>query len=298
MMKKVIQRSTYTLLYIFSLLPWWAVYFFSELIFIVLHYIFGYRKRIIEENLRNAFPEKTDLERKQIQRKFTRYLSELLFETIKLFTISETQVKNRVAVRNAAYVEQFLRNGRSVIGVLGHYGNWEIAGMRYSQLFQEKRLIVYKPLTDKYFDKIMFKMRSRFGATPVSMKQTLRKLIQYKNESTVTVLVGDQTPAKSEVNYYTKFLNQPTAVFLGVEKLAKLTNSVVVFCDIRRVKRGYYTCDFVPLVEDPRITRDHEITKKHVQYLEKVIQDQPEYWLWSHRRWKYKPEEFNQIIID
>jgi len=290
MFEKPFQILTRALLYLISLLPFQLLYLLSDLIFLILYYLVGYRKKVVEENLKNAFPEKTDLERMQIQKAFMKYLSDLLVETIKLFTISRKEVKKRMVIGNTAYVEQCFQNGRSVIGILGHYGNWEIGGMRFSQLFEEKRIIIYKPLNDKYFDDLMIGMRSRFGATLISMKQTMRKLIQYKNERTITVLVGDQTPAKSEITYFTNFLNQPTAVFLGAEKLAKITNSVVVFCDIRRVKRGYYTCDFVPLFEEPKLTEDYEITKRHVQYLENVIKLQPQYWLWSHRRWKHKPE--------
>jgi Kdo2-lipid IVA lauroyltransferase/acyltransferase len=270
----------------------WALYLVSDLIFFFIYYVIAYRKKVVDENLLKSFPEKNDDQRRKLRKQFMKYLADLLVETIKLFTISPQQVRERVTMGNTDYIEQCFRNGKSVIGILGHYGNWEMVGMRYSQLFEEKRIIVYKPLKDQLFDQKMLKMRSRFGATLVSMKQTMRKLVQFKNERTMTVLVGDQTPAKSEVTHFTDFLNQPTAVFLGVEKLAKMTDSVVVFCDIRRVNRGYYTCDFVPLFEEPKKTSPYEITEKHVKYLEEVIRKEPQYWLWSHRRWKYRPEEF------
>jgi len=279
-----------------SLLPFWLLYIISDGVFVVFYYVVRYRRNVIDENLRNAFPEKSEAERKDIRKSYTHYLADMLVETVKLLTISRSEVTQRVIVPNPDLVTQAFDNGQSVIGVLGHYGNWELAGLRFGQLFDERRIIVYKPLSNKFFDKVVIKMRSKFGATLVSMKETTRKLVEYKNERTMTVLVGDQTPARPEVKYFTPFLNQSTAVFLGVEKLAKSTNSVVVFCDMRRIKRGHYQCTFVLLFENPALTEEYEITKAHVQYLEHVIRREPRYWLWSHRRWKFKPEDINVTI--
>lgn len=147
--------------------------------------------------------------------------------------------------------------------------------------------------TNLSFDRFMNKQRARFGSVMVAMKQTLRTMVALKNELTMSVLVSDQTPNKHEINYFTNFLNQPTAVFLGIEKIAKLTNAVVLFYRIDVVKRGYYTYTLVPLVEKPKETAQYEITNIHTQYLDKQIQETPQYWLWSHKRWKYKPEDIN-----
>jgi KDO2-lipid IV(A) lauroyltransferase len=125
----------------------------------------------------------------------------------------------------------------------------------------------------------------------ISMRQTLRKMIEYKNELTFTVLASDQTPTLADAKHFVTFLNQPTAVFLGVEKLSKVINCVVIFYKIELIKRGHYTYTFVPLVEDPKQTKPFEITEIHVKYLESLIKEKPEYWLWSHRRWKIKPED-------
>jgi KDO2-lipid IV(A) lauroyltransferase len=125
------------------------------------------------------------------------------------------------------------------------------------------------------------------------MKLTMRKMIEHKNELTATVLMGDQTPVKEDTNYFTTFLNQPTAVFLGIEKLAKMMDKVVVFYDMKRVKRGYYTYELILLTDDPKNTTEYEITEAHVKYLEAVIKKEPQYWLWSHRRWKFKPNVKN-----
>lgn len=279
------------MLYLVSLLPWWLLFKISDLLYYILRYFIGYRKNVIEENLRNAFPEKTAEERKQIKEKYYRYLADLLVESVKLFTITPEEAAKRVHMPNPELIKGYFAEGKSVIGVLGHYGNWEMTALSFSLLFEEQRIIVYKPLSSSVADETVKNMRSRFGATLIPMNQIARQLISLKKTRTMTVLVSDQTPPQATTQHFAQFLNQPTAVFLGVEKLAIATNSVIVFCDIRRLGRGQYVCEFVPLFENPKETLPYEITDGHVSYLEKVIREKPEYWLWSHRRWKFKPTE-------
>jgi KDO2-lipid IV(A) lauroyltransferase len=281
-------------LYLLSLLPFWMLYLISDFIFVLVYYVFGYRRKVVEENLRNSFPEKTVEERRVIERKFYRHLCDLIMETVKMFTISKKQLERRITGKDIHIAAEALDKGRSVIGAVGHYGNWEIANLRASYETPYPKIVVYKSLTNKVFDEAFRKMRSRFGAILVDMPNATRTMMEYRHKSAFNILVSDQTPVKGDMNYFTGFLNQPTAVFLGIEKIAKLLNAVVIFCDIRKIKRGHYECTFVPLIDEPKPTAPHEITEAHVRYLEKVIREQPEYWLWSHRRWKFKPENTNQ----
>ena len=291
MIKRTFLLLMLGLLYLISLWPFWLLYLLSDGIFVLLYHISHYRRRVVEENLRNAFPEKSEGDIAVISKQYYHHLADLVVESIKLMSISAEGVKKRMVVHNPELIAGAFSAGQSVIGVLGHYGNWELGALRFSQLFQAPRIIVYKRLSNSFFDSKLKRVRSRFGATLVEMKGAMRALVAHKNERTVTVLVGDQTPAKAEISYFTTFLNQPTAVFLGVEKLAKMTNSRVVFCDVRRIKRGHYECNFIPMFAEPRATLDYEITNAHVRYLEDVIRAEPQYWLWSHRRWKFRPEE-------
>jgi len=294
MFKKTLSKLGIVLLYLISLLPFWLLYKISDILYYILYYIAKYRRRVVAENLRGAFSEKSARELKIIEKEYFRYLADLVVESVKLFTISEKEVMRRMHCPNFSLIEGYFAEGKSVIGALGHYGNWELAGHCLSLLTDtRRRIIVYKPLTNQTFDKAVKRMRERFGATLIAMQSTMRALISFKNERSITVLVSDQTPALSEGTYFTDFLNQPTPVFLGVEKLSKLLNNVVVFCDIRRIKRGYYNVTFVPLFEDTKNTTEYEITRGHVKYLEEVIKHEPAYWLWSHRRWKFKPAENN-----
>lgn len=278
-------------LYLVSLLPFWFLYLIADVLFVVIYYITGYRRKVVQQNLRNAFPEKSDEERCKIERDFFRYFADLIVEIIKGITLSERQINKRIKILNVNLINSYFEQGRNVIGAVGHYGNWEMSALSLGVITDKPRLIVYKPLSNKVFERFFIHVRSRFGATLVAMKNTLRKLSEVRRQISITVLVADQTPVRHEAQYYTTFLNQPTAVFLGVEKLAKMMDAVVVFCDIKRVKRGYYTCTFVPLAEQPKQTAEYEVTELHVKYLENMIRQQPQYWLWTHRRWKFKPED-------
>jgi KDO2-lipid IV(A) lauroyltransferase len=294
MIKKGFSSLGVGLLYLMSLLPYFILYLLADVLFFLIYYVVHYRRKVVQQNLANAFPEKTLTQRQAIERKYFRFLADLIVETIKLYTLSEKETIKRVEVRDGALLQNAAyRQGKSIIAAVGHYGNWESGCLRMGLVKERKCIIAYKPLSNPTFNHFFLKLRSRFGAIMVPMKSTLRTVVAHRKEVTLTVLAGDQTPSREETNYFTNFLNQPTAVFLGVEKLAKATDSLVVFCDVRRVKRGYYSCTFVPLFDNPKLTAEHEITNAHVQYLEKVIREEPEYWLWSHRRWKFKPDDIS-----
>ena len=299
MIKKWLSQLGTFFLYLVSLLPFWFLYIIADIIFVIIYYILGYRRKVVQENLLHSFPEKTETERKLIGKKYFKYMADLMVETIKSVSISAKDVQRRMKVTNPELMAHYFNQGKSIMAAAGHYGNWEMATLSFGMLTDKRRVIIYKEQSNQVFTDFFNNTRSRFGATMVSMRQTLRKMIEFKNELTFTVLASDQTPAKSEATHFINFLNQPTAVFLGVEKLSKMINCVVIFYKIELVKRGHYTYTFVPLVEDPKSTGTYEITKAHVNYLEELIREKPEYWLWSHRRWKIKPSDIaNPVMID
>jgi KDO2-lipid IV(A) lauroyltransferase len=288
MINKGLSRLGIFFLYLVSLLPFWLLYLVSDCLFFFLYYIAGYRRKVVQENLANAFPGKTAAERADIEKKYFKYLADLIMETIKMISISKEEMQRRVVCTNPEVVKGYEAVGKSVTAVAGHYCNWEWAGMEFS--VDTRLFVIYKPLTSDVFNAFFIKVRTRFGAIAVAMKQTLRTMVAHKNEFTVTVFAGDQTPVREQTNYFTQFLNQPTAVFLGIEKIAKLIDSAVIFYDMKRVKRGYYTYTIVPLIENSKDSTTYEITEAHVKYLEGMINREPQYWLWSHRRWKFQPE--------
>ncbi|MFD2871214.1 lysophospholipid acyltransferase family protein [Mucilaginibacter ximonensis] len=290
MLKNLSQRIGIFLLYLFSLLPFWVMYAVADLLYPLLYYVFHYRRRVVYQNLKNSFPEKSDREIHEIQRKFYRHLCDLIVETIKSVSISEKQIRRRVILTNPEVITNYHAQGRSLVAIGGHYCNWEWAGQNFPFYTENKFLIVYKPLTSAIFDRFFQQVRARFGTVPVAMNKAMRELVKLRNEQPAIALLGDQTPSREELDYFTDFLNQKTPVFLGVEKIARATNSVVLYYDMKKVKRGYYTYTLYTLFEDPKQTKEYEITKAHVKFLENIINREPQYWLWSHRRWKFKPE--------
>lgn len=274
-----------------SLLPFRVLYILSDLTYLVIYHIIGYRKAVVFQNLKNAFPEKSEDERLKIAKKFYRFLPDLLVEAIKMSRISAAEVEKRIILRQTEEVERHFRAGKAVIGVTAHYSNWEL-GIHRLSLFAKNHptLIIYKPLKNKAVDTVYNTIRSRFGAIMVPMKQTLRKIVAYRDQPHMSMFVADQTPGRSDSNYFIDFLNQKTAVYTGAERIAKATGFPVVFCHIDRIKRGYYCCTFTTLVEDPTTVPEHGITDIHNKFTEDIICQKPELWLWSHRRWKRKPK--------
>lgn len=293
-MKTSLSRLNTFLLSLISYLPFWLLYLLADLVFIVLFYFIKYRRKVTQSNLANAFPEKSNEERSQIERKFYRFLGDMIVESLKMNSISEKDILARCHITNPELVQGYLDQGHSVLLATGHYGNWEWGNLFMPLRFDEKMVVIYKPLSDKNFGEYLNRMRSRFGTEMIPMKLTMRKIIEMKNEKYMVGFASDQTPTRHESKYFTDFLNQPTAVFLGLEKIAKATNHPVVFVQTERPRRGYYQYTFITIAEDPSVTSEYQITDLNAQKLEQVIRRRPELWLWSHKRWKFTPQEINQ----
>jgi KDO2-lipid IV(A) lauroyltransferase len=276
-------------LYLISILPFPLFYLVSDGIYLLLYRVIGYRKKVVYENLKNSFPEKTHEELKKIEKQFYHYLVDLFLETLKTLTISKEEAIKRcklnpkaIALFNDLYAQK-----QSCILVMGHFGNWEWAGNTFSLINKQQLYVIYHPLTNKHFDKLMYDMRTRFGSKLYAMKDTMRGMISNRNEINATAFIADQTPSPENA-YWTTFLNQDTPVFWGTEKIAQKLNYPVVYVTINRVKRGYYEVNAEILVNEPKNTKEGEISELHTRKLEKDIKAQPEIWLWSHRRWKHK----------
>lgn len=291
-MQTFFSRIAWGAIWTISLLPLSILYLISDFFYFLIYYIFKYRKKVVFENLKNAFPEKTEEERTKIAKKFFRHFCDLIVETVKLWNLPKKKALKRIRWIDIELIRKYYDEGKHILVVCGHYGNWE-ATYQIGLLTKHLPLPVYKPLNSKYFDKQLFKSRSRYHAEPVPMNNIFRKLVQYKKENkpTITALVSDQTPLKSEIQYWTTFLNQDTALYLGVEKIAKKFNFPVLYLWMDKPKRGYYNIYCRTLHDNPKELEDHELTEMHVKALEEDIRKKPELWLWSHRRWKHKREK-------
>ena len=277
--------------WLLSRLPLRVIYFFSDILYIVLYKVAGYRIKVVKENLYNAFPDKNRKELHSVERNFYHHLCDLMIENMLLPHITEKQMRQRLKFKNPEVIENFFAQGKSVICVTGHYGNWEFFS-GYPLHLKYKIVALYKPLSNHQFDNYFKTMREKFGVETVSMGDGIRVLLRYNSSHTATLslFIADQAPTRGQSNYWTRFLSQETAVFTGVERIAQKTNFPVVFLKMRKVSRGHYEVEAELLSDNPKAEPNFEITEAHTRVLEKLIQEQPEYWLWSHRRWKHKRE--------
>ncbi|MDR2293417.1 MAG: lysophospholipid acyltransferase family protein [Prevotellaceae bacterium] len=283
--------------FLFSLLPLRALYCFSDILYFPLYYCIRYRRKIVRKNLLNAFPEKDLKTLIGIEKKFYSFFCDYIVETIKLLSISEKNIRNRMTFECMDEVIKETENDKSCVLYLGHYCNWEWITSIPLYLSFNSRLAfgqVYQPLQNKLFDKLFLKVRKRFNSQNIPRKNILRSIVDFKqaNKQFVIGFISDQTPQGHSDCCWIDFLNQDTCVFLGTEHIAHKTRSAVFYLDITKIKRGYYNCKFVLLSSEPQKLPEYKLTNMYFQHLEKTIQRNPSYWLWSHNRWK-RPRTVN-----
>ncbi len=273
---------------LFAKLPFWLIYFLSDVSYYAIYYGIGYRKKVVLENLRKSFPEMTEKERESIARKFFRHFCDLTLETIKMRSMPEKQFQKRVKAVNPEILAPYYEQGKSVVILSMHYNNWEWA-VYLSKFLKHKALAVYKPLQDKQFDAYINKNRSRFGAELVKNAEVLRRVIKAEQQKEIIFLwlAGDQTPPGFHKTWF-RFLNQDALFYPGPAAIAKRFNYPVFFQKMEKTKRGVYETTFELLFDDPTKISETEIIKTYIRKLEEVISEMPEFYLWSHKRWKHK----------
>ena len=291
--KKPLQAAVYFLsipfIYLLSILPFPLLYFFSDGVYILLYHVIRYRRSVVRQNLLNSFPEKPLTEIIQIEKRFFRYFCDLFLETFKTLTISKKEMVKHCRIDPATLklFSDLADRNQSFLIVMGHFGNWEWGGNTFSICCSPQLYVIYHPLTNKYFNKLMYKMRTRFGTKLIAMKDTLREMIRNRGHLTATAFIADQTPLPENA-YWMKFMNQETPVFIGIEKIGLKVRQPVVYISIRRVKRGYYNVvgEQIDLPCGNSVTGS--LTELHTRKMEADIRNQPENWLWTHRRWKHR----------
>jgi KDO2-lipid IV(A) lauroyltransferase len=276
-------------IYLLAILPFPLLYFFSDGVYVLLYHVLGYRRKIVRENLTNSFPEKLQQEIVEIEKRFYRYFCDLFLETFKTLTISkEDMVKHcRFEPDTLSIFNQLAEENQSFMVVMGHFGNWEWGGNTFSICCKHQLYVIYHPLSNKYFNGLVYRMRTRFGTRLIPMKDTLRDMLKNRGELNATAFIADQSPLPDRA-YWMHFMNQDTPVFLGIEKIALKIRYPIVYITIRRVKRGHYNV-FAERIELPsQLQKTGTITEIHTRRLEADIRSQPENWLWTHRRWKHE----------
>lgn len=287
MMQAVGYYLTLPFLYLFSKLPFTVLYFISDLVYFLIYYVFGYRKKVVRLNLKRSFPEKNTQDLTDIEKKFYRYITDMTLETIKCITISQEELKKRVVLKDDRILQELYAKGRNVIITMGHYGNHELVNLALPHTIPHIPKAVYRPLSNKYFDNFFKNWRERFGGKMIAMADAQIEIRKTEERPFAFFLVNDQS-APPERAYRTTFLNQETFYFTGPERFAKGFDLPVVFLRTEMPKRGYYELYFELISETPKDLAPNEILEIHSKKLERDIIDRPELWFWSHKRWKYK----------
>jgi Kdo2-lipid IVA lauroyltransferase/acyltransferase len=291
LMSNVMYYIFFSFCWIVTLLPFKVLYIFTDLVSFCSFHFLAYRKKVTLTNLKRSFPEKSSKEIEKIAKRFYRHFCDQIVESFKLLHMNEKQILRRYSYRNPEVLEELYTSNKSVIAVSGHYGNWEWL-VSLPLVTRYKVLFVYKPPSNRSITRLYTLLGRKFGVMPITMQQLFRVILDYKTnkELTTTIMLGDQRPPPRNIKYWTNFLNQDTPLLTGFERISKKTNQAVIFINIQKKKRGYYEIIFQKLFENPVETNDFEITETYIKTLEKIIVDQPELWLWTHRRWKHRKQ--------
>jgi KDO2-lipid IV(A) lauroyltransferase len=275
--------------FLFAILPFGILYALSDMLYPAVYYIVRYRRKIVRKNITLAFPEKTVKEIIEIEKKFYRFFCDLFLEVIKFSTISEEAILKRIEFINSQAVSEILDSGQSVMLMTAHYGNWEWGSALPLEFGRNRVCTIYKELKNKNFMDLMNRIRSRFGTKNIEMKKLLREMLRLRNNSKpeLFIMIADQRPKRSSIHLRLNFLSNSTAVFTGTEDLARKFDYPVVFGTLNRTKRGFYKAEFIRITEQPLMMNEFEMTEKYFSLLEQRIRKHPEFWLWTHDRWRF-----------
>lgn len=280
----VVNYALFGLLLLISLLPMWVLYGLGTLLTFFLYDVFGYRRKVVYKNLESSLPEGVSV--KKTARKFYFFLGGMFMETIKCLTISRSRLLRRITCDNPEVMEHYAQQGRSVMLMSGHYGNWELLIYAMNLMFPHWAIGVGKPLSNKVLNKLINGKRARFGMKIINAGNIKEEFAHDREALTAALFLADQYPGGAAKGFQTTFLNKPTGFMYGAEKYAKEYDNPVVYGDIRRVRRGHYNIHLTVICDRPSESPYGEIMTTYIHLMEQTILREPAYWLWSHKRWK------------
>ncbi len=291
-LKLFVYIATYPILWLISKLPFFLFYKMSDVFYFIVYHIVGYRKRTVWNNLKLVFPEKSDVELKQIQRKYYSHLCDMFLEMIKSLTITEKQMQKRFVITNAGVVNELAKKNKSIIMLCSHFASWEWMTILGTQIDIET-YGVYQKIVNPYFDRLVRRIRAKFNAKLMTAGQATGIIVnnQKNNVLAIYAMVSDQSPSWRRAKYWRDFMGIKSPVFTGAENLAKRYDLAVIYMKVKKVKRGHYEATLVPVCEDSTKAGAFEITDKYLDILEGQIRETPEYYLWTHRRWKHRNKQ-------
>lgn len=298
-MKNLTYYLSFALWFIISLLPLWVFYRLSDGLYYLVYHVVRYRRRVVYANLRSSFPEKSEAEIERIAKDFYSFFCDYIVETLKFFSMGEKNIRKRMKFEGLNQVKEDFANGRSVSVYLGHYCNWEWISSLGLHL-DEQCGQIYHPLENATLDRLFLYMRGRFKAQSIKMDDTFLTILKWKKEGRKNIVgyIADQVPGYNNIHYWADFLHHDTPVFTGAERISKIMDTTVYYLDVERPRRGYYVARFIKIADS---LNEHPVffaTEQYFRLLEKNIQRAPQYWLWSHKRWKRTREEFNRMFTE
>ena len=293
----ILYYIVFSVLYLFSLLPMRVHYLISDTLYYLLYHIVKYRLRVVRENLATSFPEKSEAERRAIERDFYSFFCDYLVESIKLLSISKKNMKRRLVIKNAEQINACIEQGQSCAIYLGHYGIWEwVVSLPLWVSPKAHCGQIYHPIENKAFDRLFIRLRQHFGSLSIPMQETLRKLLEYRKAGQPVIIgyISDQKPHWVNIHHWIDFLNHDTPVLTGAERIIKKFDHAAFYGDMHRLHRGYYELEIKTISSHTQSLPDYELTDAYYHLLEASIRREPCLWLWSHNRWSRTREEFNE----
>ncbi|WP_271770319.1 lysophospholipid acyltransferase family protein [Aquimarina algiphila] len=288
-MQLLVYRLVYPILWVISKLPWRLLYILSTGIYVLMYHIVGYRRKVVSTNLALAFPEKSDKEIKQVCKKFYKHMCDMFMEMIKSLSISKEEMTKRFTIIDQHTFKELQAKNKSIIVLMGHYASYEWAIA--AQFVMDFPIVgVYKKIKNKYFDQLAHRIRGKFNTRLIDNHNVIKEITRDKVHGRLCAygLLSDQSPKLKNALYWTDFMNIKVPVITGGEVLSKRLDMPVTYLKVEKIKRGYYQAKFITITDDPKNCDDHYITKKYLQLLEQQIREKPEYYLWTHRRWKHR----------
>lgn len=279
----------YPLLWVVSILPFRILYAVSDLLYVFIYYFIGYRKKVVQDNLKLVFPEKSEDDLVEITKKFYRHLCDMFVESIKSMNISLDSMKARYKFNNLDIIKNFEKQNKNIVLMCAHYGSWEWIFILQTYT-THRSYAIYKRLQNTYFDRLVKSIRARYNSYLITTKETFTVLEAAKKNGVLFMggFASDQSPKKHKARHWANFMGINVPVHTGAEALAKKLDVPIVFFAVERVKRGYYEATFQTLVETPKDFKDYEITDRFLELVENQIKQAPEYYLWTHKRWKHR----------
>ncbi|OMQ11520.1 lysophospholipid acyltransferase family protein [[Flexibacter] sp. ATCC 35103] len=290
-MQFLVYILAYPLLWLISILPFRLFYWLSDCVYFLVYHVIGYRLKVVRENLALTLPHLTKEERKEIEKKFYQHMCDMFLEMIKTMSISPEEMQKRFTVTNIEVLREYEKKGKSVVLVASHYASWEWL-LTINKRIAFRGIGVYKKIANPYFDKLIRKIRSKYDAELVETRKTIPLMAQNQRDGILSLygLASDQSPKLDRIFHSMKFMGIEVPVHTGAEMLAKKYDLSVIFVKVKKVARGYYEATIVPIAEDPKEYDNFEITEKYLREVEKQIYEAPEFYLWTHKRWKHRIE--------